>query len=78
CANGQESVVAAIYAAPSANAIKIAADRLDLLPQLERNLPSNINMNVMYDSTIAINESIHEVLKTILEAAVIVLVVITL
>ena len=32
----------------------------------------------MYDSTIAINESIHEVVKTILEAAVIVLVVITL
>ncbi|MCV6039100.1 efflux RND transporter permease subunit, partial [Escherichia coli] len=39
---------------------------------------SNIKMNVMYDSTIAINESIHEVVKTILEAAVIVLVVITL
>ncbi|MEO0889074.1 MAG: multidrug efflux RND transporter permease subunit VmeD, partial [Pseudomonadota bacterium] len=38
----------------------------------------NIKMNVMYDSTIAINESIHEVVKTILEAAVIVLVVITL
>ena len=48
------------------------------LPQLERNLPSNIKMNVMYDSTIAINESIHEVVKTILEAAIIVLVVITL
>ena len=70
--------VAAINAAPSANPINIAADVLELLPQLERNLPSNIKMNVMYDSTIAINESIHEVVKTILEAAVIVLVVITL
>ncbi|MGR5168736.1 multidrug efflux RND transporter permease subunit [Vibrio astriarenae] len=77
-ANGQEAVVAAINAAPSANPINIAADVLDLLPQLERNLPSNINMNVMYDSTVAINESINEVVKTILEAAVIVLVVITL
>ncbi|MGD8112394.1 multidrug efflux RND transporter permease subunit VmeD [Vibrio sp. TRT 17S01] len=77
-ANGQEAVVAAINAAPSANPINIAADVLDLLPQLERNLPSNIKMNVMYDSTIAINESIHEVIKTIIEAAVIVLVVITL
>ncbi|EGQ7935143.1 multidrug efflux RND transporter permease subunit VmeD [Vibrio vulnificus] len=77
-ANGQEAVVAAINAAPSANPINIAADVLQLLPQLERNLPSNIKMNVMYDSTIAINESIHEVVKTIVEAAVIVLVVITL
>ncbi|MGR5139931.1 multidrug efflux RND transporter permease subunit VmeD [Vibrio jasicida] len=77
-ANGQEAVVAAINAAPSANPINIAADVLTLLPQLERNLPSNIKMNVMYDSTIAINESIHEVVKTILEAAVIVLIVITL
>ncbi|MDD9196531.1 multidrug efflux RND transporter permease subunit [Aliivibrio sp. S3MY1] len=77
-ANGQEAVVAAINAAPSANPINIAADVLDLLPQLEKNLPSNIKMNIMYDSTIAINESIHEVIKTIIEAALIVLVVITL
>ncbi|MGR5288660.1 multidrug efflux RND transporter permease subunit [Vibrio maritimus] len=77
-ANGQEAVVAAINAAPSANPINIAADVLELLPQLEKNLPSNIKMNVMYDSTVAINESIQEVIKTILEAALIVLVVITL
>jgi multidrug efflux pump len=77
-ANGQEAVVAAINAAPSANPINIAADVLDLLPQLERNLPSTIKMDVLYDSTIAINESISEVIKTIVEAAIIVLVVITL
>ncbi len=77
-ANGKEAVVTAINAAPSANPINIAADVLDLLPQLEANLPSNIKMNVMYDSTIAINESINEVIKTIIEAALIVLIVITL
>ena len=77
-ANGQEAVVAAINAAPSANPINIATDVLELLPQLERNLPSTIKMDVMYDSTIAINESINEVIKTIIEAALIVLIVITL
>lgn len=77
-ANGQEAVVAAINAAPSANPINIAADVLKILPQLEKNLPTNIKMNIMYDSTIAINESIHEVIKTIIEAALIVLIVITL
>ncbi|MBC7003311.1 multidrug efflux RND transporter permease subunit [Photobacterium sp. BZF1] len=77
-ANGEEAVVAAINAAPSANPINIAADVYELLPELQRNMPSNISMNIMYDSTIAINESINEVIKTIAEAALIVLVVITL
>ncbi|MDA9557754.1 multidrug efflux RND transporter permease subunit [Vibrio sp.] len=77
-ANGQEAVVAAIFGAPTANPIIIAQDVLKLLPDIEKNMPSNINMNVMYDSTIAINESINGVIKTILEAAIIVLVVITL
>ncbi|UXI01334.1 multidrug efflux RND transporter permease subunit [Photobacterium sp. TY1-4] len=77
-ANGREAVVAAINAAPSANPINIAADVRHLLPELQRNMPSNIQMDVLYDSTIAINESINEVIKTIAEAALIVLVVITL
>lgn len=77
-ANGKEAVVAAVNAAPTANPIDIAAAVQKLLPELERNLPSNIHMQVMYDSTVAINASIDEVIKTILEAALIVIVVITL
>jgi multidrug efflux pump len=77
-ANGREAVVVAINAAPSANPINIAGDVLELLPTLEKNMPSNIEMNVLYDSTVAINESINEVIKTIAEAALIVIVVITL
>ncbi|MCZ8497559.1 hypothetical protein O9929_00065 [Vibrio lentus] len=61
-----------------ANPINIAADVLELLPQLEKNLPSNISsMNARTIQTIAINESIQEVIKTILEAALIVLIVTT-
>ncbi len=77
-ANGQEAVVVAINATPSANPINIAEDVWKLLPQIQHDLPDTIKMNVMYDSTVAINESINEVIKTIGEAALIVLVVITL
>ena len=77
-ANGKEAVVAAISASPSANPIDIAAGVLKLLPTIEKNMPSTIKMNVMYNSTIAINDSIHEVMKTIAEAVVIVLIVIAL
>ena len=77
-ANGREAVVMAVNAAPTANPINIAHDVLELMPSLKSNMPSTMQTNVLYDSTIAINESIHEVIKTILEAAAIVLVVITL
>jgi len=77
-ANGQEAIVLAINAAPSANPIDIAEDVRLLIPDLQKNLPSNIQMQILYDSTTAINESIHEVIKTIGEAALIVLIVITL
>ncbi|WP_421167655.1 multidrug efflux RND transporter permease subunit [Aeromonas dhakensis] len=77
-ANGREAVVLAINAAPTANPINIAHDVLAMLPSLKSNMPSTMEANVLYDSTVAINESIHEVIKTIAEAAAIVLVVITL
>jgi multidrug efflux pump len=77
-ANGKEAVVAAVNASPSANAISLAKDVRALLPRIEKNVPSTIKMELLYDSTIAINESINEVIKTIAEAALIVLIVITL
>lgn len=77
-ANGKEAVVVAINAAPSANPINIADNIRTILPRIKNNLPQNIKMQLLYDSTIAINESIDEVIKTIGEAALIVLIVITL
>ena len=77
-ANGRDTVVTAINAAPSANPITIAQNTLAILPEIRRNMPDNIEMNVLFDSTVSINASIQEVMKTIIEAALIVIVVITL
>ncbi|WP_028862321.1 multidrug efflux RND transporter permease subunit [Psychromonas aquimarina] len=77
-ANGDEAVVVAIDAAPTANPLDITAGVREMLPDLERNNPSSIDMKVLYDSTIAIEESIAEVVKTIAEAGIIVLVVMLL
>ena len=77
-ANGQKGVVAAIDATPTANPLDIAAGVTALMPTLEKGLPSTLKMNTIYDSTISIDESINEVIHTIVEAAIIVLVVITL
>ena len=77
-ANGHKGVVAAIDATPTANPLDIAAGVTALMPTLEKGLPSTLKMNTIYDSTISIDESINEVIHTIVEAAIIVLVVITL
>ena len=77
-ANGKEAVVVGLDPSPTANPLEIAASVVQMMPELQRNLPTTIKMEMLYDSTEAINESIDEVVKTIAEAGVIVLIVITL
>ena len=77
-ANGQEAVVIGLDVTPTANPLDVAAATRHLLPEIERNLPPSIKSQILYDSSKAIDESINEVIKTIGEAALIVIVVITL
>ncbi|MBW8189921.1 multidrug efflux RND transporter permease subunit [Neiella marina] len=77
-ANGKNAVVVAIDPTPTANPLDITKQVRIMLPDLANNLPDTINMKVLYDSTLAIEESINEVIHTIVEAGIIVLVVITL
>lgn len=76
-ANGSDSVVLAIDPASTANPLTVAENIRPLYESIKRNLPDSIETDILYDRTIAINSSIDEVIKTILEATVIVLVVIT-
>lgn len=50
----------------------------DKFASVKNNLPNTIDADVLYDSTLAITDSIDEVVKTIAEAAIIVIVVILL
>lgn len=77
-ANGNDAVVIAIDAAPSANPLTVAKNIYPVYDQIKKSLPPSINSNILNDSTIAISNSISEVVKTIIEASLIVLVVITL
>ncbi|MFZ7343506.1 efflux RND transporter permease subunit [Avibacterium volantium] len=77
-ANGSDSVVLAIDPASTANPLTVAENIRPLYESIKRNLPDSIETDILYDRTIAINSSIDEVVKTILEATIIVLVVITL
>lgn len=77
-ADGKEAVVIGLDVTPTANPLTVAADARAMLPEIKRNLPSSIKADILYDASLSINESIHEVAKTIIEAAIIVIAVILL
>jgi multidrug efflux pump len=76
--NGDKAVFIGIKTTPDANPLTVIDDVYKILPDVEANLPAGMKMQVAYDSTIFIRASIEEVLKTIGEAALIVMVVIFL
>ncbi|PWC78700.1 multidrug efflux RND transporter permease subunit [Azospirillum sp. TSH64] len=76
--NGQQAIFIGIDSTPTGNPLNIVADIRKMEPELRRNLPPNMNMEIVYDSTRFIQASIDEVVKTLLEAVAIVIVVIFL
>ncbi|QLB21440.1 transporter [Vespertiliibacter pulmonis] len=76
--NGADAVVLAVEAASTANSLTVAKNLYPLFDKIKKDVPASMELEVMYDKTIAINSSIQEVIKTIFEATLIVLVVITL
>lgn len=76
--NGKPAVLIGIDATPTANPLDIAEDVKNILPTIQKNMPNTMKMELVYDSTLAIDESINEVIHTIIEASLIVLIVITI
>ncbi|WP_062270387.1 efflux RND transporter permease subunit [Endozoicomonas arenosclerae] len=76
--NGESNVVLAIKSAPSANPLDVAKSVKALIPDIEKNLPGDLRLNIAYDISTYIQSAIREVLQTIFEASLIVIVVIFL
>ncbi|ASK78089.1 transporter [Paraphotobacterium marinum] len=76
--NGKTGLIVAINLAPGANPITVVKGIRDLIPSMEKSMPSAIKMQVLYDQSIFIKEAINDVIKTLIEAVIIVLVVILL
>jgi multidrug efflux pump len=76
--NGQQAVFIAVQATPTGNPLSLVAGVRALLPEIERNLPPAVKMQVAYDSTKFIQASIDEVEFSLGQAVVIVVAVIFL
>lgn len=76
--NGTPAVYMAIYPTSTANALTVIDKVKKQLKSIEQTLPPGIHMSVAYDATNFIRASIEEVIKTLLEAIVIVIFIVFL
>ena len=74
--DGKPSVGLAIYQLPGSNALETADAIKAKMKELKKRFPPGIDYKLYYDTTPFIDQSIHEVYKTLLEAIVLVGVVV--
>ncbi|WP_281646334.1 MexW/MexI family multidrug efflux RND transporter permease subunit [Parendozoicomonas sp. Alg238-R29] len=76
--NGKPSTYVGVSATPSANPLDVI-DRVRVhLPDMKSQLPSGLEADIVYDATKFIQESIDEVVQTLIEATLIVIAVVFL
>jgi multidrug efflux pump len=74
--DGQDAVYIGIQVAPAANLLTVVKAVHDALPEIQSQLPQGLEAAVIYDSTDFVNSSIHEVIRSLAEAVLIVIVVV--
>jgi multidrug efflux pump len=76
--SGRPTVFISIEPAPGANPLEVARKVHSALPDLQRQMPADMEIFVDYDASLYIDEALFEVLKTMGEAAIIVIFIIYL
>ena len=76
--NGQTATFMGVWVLPTANSLDVISRVRAELPAIQAELPAGMRVGVPYDSTEYINDAIHDVLRTLTETLLIVVVVIFL
>jgi hydrophobic/amphiphilic exporter-1 (mainly G- bacteria), HAE1 family len=74
--NGQAAATVAIYQLPGSNALEAANSVKKLMIQLKQSFPQDLDYTISLDTTLAVTEGIHEIVKTLFEALVLVILVV--
>src|SRR5205814_1520554 len=72
--NGQSATFMGVWVLPTANALDVIAGVRAALPQIRAELPAGMKVGIPYDSTEYIHDAINEVLRTLTETLLIVIV----
>jgi HAE1 family hydrophobic/amphiphilic exporter-1 len=76
--DGKTATAIAIFQRPGSNALKTKKAVFKTMDELAQSFPSGLAYRVAYDTTTFIQESVNEVIKTLLEAVLLVVIVIIL
>jgi multidrug efflux pump len=74
--DGKKAVYIGIQVAPAANLLDVINGVKKIFPDIQAQLPLGLNGAIVYDSTAFVNSSIDEVVRTLVEALVIVTLVV--
>ena len=76
--NGESATFMGIWVLPTANSLDVIKQVRDQIPEIRAQLPAGMKVGVPYDSTAYIQDAIKEVLSTLTETLIIVIIVIFL
>jgi HAE1 family hydrophobic/amphiphilic exporter-1 len=76
--NGQPGVGVAVFQAPGSNALAVAAGVRKQMDDIKARFPQDLDFAYTLDTTLPVSEGIREILKTLFEALVLVIIVVFL
>jgi hydrophobic/amphiphilic exporter-1 (mainly G- bacteria), HAE1 family len=74
--NGRAGGVIAVFQTPGSNALKVGDGIKNTIAELKKNFPQGLDYEVALDTTLPIVEGMHEIVKTLMEAMVLVIIVV--
>lgn len=74
--NGKEAAIIALYQAPGSNAVELVETAKNTMDELSQSFPSGVTYDVSIDSSKPITAGIKEVINTLFEALILVLLVV--
>ena len=76
--DNKPAVAIVVFQAPGSNALALSTGVREKMAELKSRFPQGIAWSAVYDPTVFVRESIHEVIRTLLEATLMVVIVVVL
>ena len=74
--DGEPAITLAIFQLPGSNALDTAHNVRAEMDRIKATFPDGVDYRIVYDTTVFVDESVHEVYKTLIEAFILVFIVV--
>ena len=76
--NNKSAVAVVVFQAPGSNALALSSSVREKMDELKTRFPQGVDWSAVYDPTVFVRDSIREVVRTLLEATLMVVIVVVL